>query len=288
MTRAYKLVPILAVCAAAFVLNGCGGSTPYSPIITQTGGPDFTVTPASQSGNFQEFGEDISIKRPGGFVRPGGFFVVRTTFNLTLTSVNGFAGTVNLKVTNPDAEFLQTNIPSSATLSAGGTTPVKIQIASDTDFDPQDFNFTVTATSGSLSHTASLVMHVVNADFGLAPDSQTQTYQDDAEGAPTFTYNLSASSIGDFTGDVSLSVISPNLSGTGDFTLLLPTKVTISKAGGSTPFTFSIVADDPALEVGTYQYTIVGEADNIQKQAYCTVIVSNDGGKKKVSVFFKR
>src|SRR5579862_4890908 len=166
MTRIYKAISIIALCALAFVLNGCGGSTPYSPIITQTSGADFTLTPANQSGNLQEF--VASAKK---YQAPGELFA-QGTFNLTLTSVKGFAGTVNLSVTNPNSQDFQTNLPSNASLSSGGTAPVQLTIGAPRAIAPQDFTFTVTASSGSLSHSATILVHVVNGDFQITPASQ--------------------------------------------------------------------------------------------------------------------
>lgn len=262
---------------------GCGGSnnTPYDPIIggtttTTTGGGttgDFTMTPASQTLDYQDLGTDKVIPKTLGRITGA-----TVKFPLTLTSKNGFAGTVNLQVTNPDPNDFTTSLPSSKSLTANGTANIELDVTGNSTNVPiQDFIFKVTASAGSLSHSANCTVHVVTGDFSLTPTPQTKTYINNTGGqngfGPTFFFDLNANSIGNLTGDITLSVVAPTGSGSSDFSTKLPAKVTIASAGGTAPFQLEVDTDDPDLIDGTYTFTVNGTAHGVTRSAECTVVV---------------
>src|SRR5881397_1682370 len=124
------------------------------------------------------------------------------TSTITLSSLNGFIGTVSLSATSsPSGPSLSLN-PTSVTLSSGGTASSSLSVSSSTS---GSYTVTVTGTSGSLSHSASV--NLIVADFGISASPSSITV---APGSSA-TSRISLTSIGGFTGTVSLSsTVSPS------------------------------------------------------------------------------
>src|SRR2546425_7431373 len=82
------------------------------------------------------------------------------TFNLTLTSMNGFSGTVNLSVSisspGPKTSLSQTSV----NLSSGGSGGSILTIRTLKKTHVGSYSVTVTATSGSLSHSITFTVTV--------------------------------------------------------------------------------------------------------------------------------
>jgi len=98
---------------------------------------------------------------------PGGSITIQAgstaTFNLSVQSLSGFAGSVNLRASasGNSSGLPPLTLPSSVTVAPGGQAAFQVS-ASTTLFDPAaTYTITVTATSGAITQTASLTL-VVN------------------------------------------------------------------------------------------------------------------------------
>ena len=128
-----------------------------SPVKTTTGGggtADFSFSVSSST---------LSVTA-GGSAQP---------VTLTATAENGFSGTINVTVSGLPAGV--TTSPATLTLTAG--TPLTVNFTAASTAAAGSASLTFTATSGSLSHTASLKLSVNAAVPGGSVD--VTTYHDD-------------------------------------------------------------------------------------------------------------
>lgn len=180
------------------------------------------------------------------------------TYGINVTPSNGFLGDVQFDVTglppNSSASF------SANPLTGGsGTTTLTV---STTNSTPQgQYLLTVTATSGSLTHSTGLILNVT-ADFNV---SVTPAQQSVRLGNPA-KFQGSVTPVAGFTGNVSISV-----SG-------LPTNTTIefdpaAVIGGSGKFEFTISANANTVP-GTYTVMVTGTGSGQSSSATITLTVS--------------
>jgi hypothetical protein len=126
----------------SFAVTGTSSSSQHTasvhPLVSVQGLPG-TFTMSISPDTIQ----DLQLDEPG----------VNKSFTVTLTSVNGFAGTVNLSVANPlPSEFSDALSKSSVTLTSGSSTTVTMTVTLTTRGDdifeiPE--RFVVTGTSGT-------------------------------------------------------------------------------------------------------------------------------------------
>ena len=162
-------------------LTGTNGSTSrraYATLVVPPP-PDFTVAAA-----------------PASRTVPAGD---TTTYTVTVGTLNGFTGNVALSLTG---------LPGSVGLSAFNPTSVagagssQLTITTPATAPPGTYPLAVTGTSGSLSHTATVMLTVTARDFTLSASPSTVT----VSRGQTASYTVSVGSVGGFTGSVSLSV----------------------------------------------------------------------------------
>jgi len=183
-----------------------------------------------------------------------------TSYSVTTTAENGFAGSVALTVSG---------LPSGATgtfnpTSIGGSGTSTLTIATTAAATPGTYTLTITGSSGALSHTASVTLVVTAAakpDFTIAatPASQTVT-----AGSGT-TYTVTTTAENGFAGSVALTVSGLPSGATGTFN---PTSI-----GGSGSSTLTI-ATTASVAAGTYTLTITGASGSLNHTASVKLIVS--------------
>jgi hypothetical protein len=184
-----------------------------------------------------------------------------TSYTINVAGSNGFTGTVGLSVSglpqgaaasfNPNS--ITTSGSSTLTVSTSSTTPVG------------SYPLTITATSGSLVHTATTTL-VVNApaDFSVsaAPASQSVTQGNNT----TYTVNVAASN--GFAGTVGLSVTGLPQGATGSFS---PSSIATS---GSSTLT---VNTSSTTSAGSYPLTITAASGALVHTATVTLVVNAVG-----------
>jgi uncharacterized membrane protein len=122
------------------------------------------------------------------------------TYTVTVSSTNGFAGTVGLSVAGLPAAVGSASVTPSTITAAGSA---QLSVTTLTSAAPGTYPLTVTGTSGSTSHSTTVMLEVKpRPDFALAatPSSVTVLRRQ------TASYTVSTSAVGGFAGSVALSV----------------------------------------------------------------------------------
>ncbi len=199
----------------------------------QSTNPDFTIgaNPASSA------------------VSQGGL----ATFTVSLGSLNGFAGSVNLNATlSPRATNVTIALnPNSVSLLTGAGTSV-LTVSTPTTISLGTYTITIGGTSGRLSHNVSIFLQVTSRpapDFLISANPASLVIAQGAGGSSAITIT----SVGGFSGTISLaSTITPNSSNSPTLTLnpnmvtLLSggtanAVLTISTTGGTTRGSYTVV-----------------------------------------------
>src|SRR5213080_836338 len=192
------------------------------------------------------------------------------TSTLSITSVNGFSGTVTLTATvSPSGPGLSLS-PTSVTLASGQTLNAVLTVSTSTSTPPDIYTITVNGTSGSLAQFARVTV-TVNAppppDFTITANPVSLTIQAGSSG----TSSISLTSINGFTGTVSLiSGITPS----GPTTSLSATSITLSS--GETATTILTVSTTSSTAAGSYTAQVTGTSTSTSTQ-YTRVSVTVTG-----------
>src|SRR6267378_1976865 len=189
-----------------------------------------------------------------------------STSTLTLTSLNGFAGTVALSSTSSPAGLSMSLSPASVSLSSGGTGSSTLSVSSS---NPGTYTVTTTGTSGSLSHSTTVQVSVSSAaDFSIGANPNSFTLQRGASSSSTIT----VTSLNGFTGTVTLTDgISPATS-SPPVVSLSSSSLTLS-SGGSAASTLSITTSGSTTP-GSYTIIVAGSSGSLSHSVSLTLSVS--------------
>jgi hypothetical protein len=169
-----------------------------------------------------------------------------TSYAATITALNGFAGVVTFTASGLPAGANATFTPPSVTGSGMAT----MGVTTSPTTPPGTYTVTVTGTSGTLVHSATVTL-IVNSgpepDFSISasPASETVT-----RGSST-TYTVTVSPLNGFNGIVTISV-----SGVPSDTSARLSNTTVTGSGSVT----LVVAPRTSAPTGTYTLTIDGTA----------------------------
>ena len=229
----------------------------------------------ANSWGFIEYNGDFSVAfaSTGVGVAQG----ASSSLNLFLTSVNGFASPVTLTFSAPAGVTASFNGPSSVETSADGTSSPTLTIFVSGTVAPGTYPFTVTASSGAISHTATLQVIVspssplissgVTPDFVSQPAPVTITLTPDATKFSTVTL----SSINGFSGPVSLSASWVGTTPTG-VSVSLPSLVTVPTGGAATSTLTLTAGNSPAT--GTYTLLVTATGGTVSHSTEISITIA--------------
>ena len=199
---------------------------------------------------------DFSLSATPGFqtVLQGG----SASYTVSASSLNGFTGSVSLSASGGPSGVSIGFTPTSVTAGSGSST-MTVDVASNTT--PGIYTLTITGTSGSLVHTATVMLAVQGFSISSSPGSQTVV-----QGGST-TYAASVSFLNGFTGAVSLSASGGPSGVSIGFT---PTSVTAGS--GSSTMTVNVAINTTP---GIYTLTITGTSGSLSHSTTVTLVVSS-------------
>jgi hypothetical protein len=173
-----------------------------------------------------------------------------TTYTATTSAVGGFTSAVTLTATGLPSGASASFSPSA--INGSGSSTMNVTTSGSTPAG--NYTLTITGTSGSLTHSATVTL-IVNLpptpDFTI---STTQSSQSVIQGAST-TYTANVSPLNGFTGAVGLTVSGLPSGATGTFN---PTPV--NNGSGSSTLTVTTAGSTPT---GTVTLTITGTSGTL-------------------------
>ena len=181
-----------------------------------------------------------------------------TNYALTITGLNGFSGTPSLSSSGLPTGATASFSPASVSGSGGS----QMTINTTSSMSPGSYPFTVTATSGSLTHSINLTLVVSAAtDFSLAVAPLSQSLQPGA----SVNYTATITAQNGFVAATTFAVTGLPSSASATFT---PSSV---NGSGSTQLAVSTSATTPA---GSYPLTIIASSGTLSHSASATLLVS--------------
>ena len=178
-----------------------------------------------------------------------------TGYTVEISGQSGFSGGVNLSVSGLPAGA--TGNFSSGTVTGSGSSTLTVSTLSSTT--PGTYPFAITATSGSLTHTANVSLVVIGpANFSVSATPPVATVN---PGSNT-SYNVGIAGQNGFSGSVNFNVSGLPANATGLFS---PTTVTGS---GSTTLSISTQA---SVTPGSYPLTITATSGSLSHTTNVTL-----------------
>jgi hypothetical protein len=265
----------------AFSATGlpAGATASYNPASVSTSGDStltvatasntptgtFTLTTTGSGGSLTHaVTVTLVVNAPADYslsVSPGTVTVAagsQGSYTVSISRVGGFTGGV---------QFITSTLPAGATASFSPNPSTSnssvLAITTTTTTTPGTYPFTVTGTSGTLSHTASATLVVTTAAAGNYTLSATPSSRSINQGTrTTYTVNITRSG---FTGSVTLSI-----SGlpSGAAATFKPNKTT----GNSSTMSVTTSSTTPA---GSYVLTITGANGGISHTTTVTLVVKS-------------
>ncbi len=197
------------------------------------------------------------------------------TSTISLTSLNNFAGSVNLAAssTAPVAGLTFSFSVNPVTLTAGGTGTSTLTISTTASTPAGTYTIAVTGTSGSLSHPATVAVTVVGTDFSMSSSPTTLSIVQGSSGNSTITLT----SLNGFSGSVTLSVaVSP----TGPTASLSPIFVALS-SGGTGTAVLRVSTSSGAYSstaTGSYTITLTGTSGSLSHSVSLSITIQPSSG----------
>jgi subtilisin family serine protease len=179
------------------------------------------------------------------------------TYTTTVTATGGFTGTVSLS-----ASGLPATVGAAAftPASVSGAGPAQLRISTLAGAPGGSYQVTITATSGSLVHQASVTLVVVAQDFTVAASPAALTLTRRQSGSVTVTVG----SVAGFAGGVALSVGGLPSATTASFS------INPVYAPGSATLTIATTSGTPR---GTYTLVVTGTAGPMTRSVTLTLTV---------------
>ena len=176
-----------------------------------------------------------------------------TTYTVTVRSLNGFSGTVDLSSSCPTS-ITCTLSALAVTVSAGGTATSTLTASTSATTPIGTYSLAVTGTSGSLRYTSSVKLAVI-VPFSISSNPTATSI--DQGGTANYTETLK--SLNSFSKSVTLSVAGCPPSSVCSFS---PNPVTVP-SGGSKTSTFRVAAGK-STPAGTYSMTLTGTSGSLK------------------------
>lgn len=187
------------------------------------------------------------------------------TSTIRVTSVNNFAGVVDLSTTVSSGGPTADVNPTSVTLSAGGTQTLTLTVNA-TSTAAGSYTVNVTGTSGSVTATRTVATLVVPPDFGISADPTRLVIPLDS----TRNSTIALTSLDSFSGSVALSTNPPP-----GMTAVLTRNSVILSSGGTNTSRLDVYVP-PATTPGSYTVNVTGASGPLTHVTTVTVVAGPD------------
>ena len=229
------------------------------------------ITPEYQAELIEEIDEIISLIKgelpppfPDFFIEvsPLSLTIAQGEFNvstITITSLNGFSGLVDITVSGVPLSVTTTLDPAQVTPPPDGSDTSTLTVHVDLTAVLGSYILTVTGTSGTLEHSVDITLEITEPppppNFAISASSTSLIIQQ----GDSNSSNIVIASLNGFSAPVDLAVTSPPI--TGVTTILDPTQVT-PPAGGSTTSILTVQVEDSATPE-MYTLTVTGTSGSL-------------------------
>ncbi len=253
--------------------TGCGSTTnPTSdtPVcVTITSGtpqPDPETTQSAGFSNQPFYAIDAS---PATLVTDNG---ASNSSLITLTSLNGFSGTVTLSGSVNPSGPTQSLFPTSISLTAGIQDFSTLSVTVGTTVAPGNYNVTVTASTNSSFPLNSVIVHLIvpPPDFSISSSPATVTINATSSGSA----RLTLTSLNSFAGTVGLT-LAPS---SGLAASLNATQLRLQPGGSNSSASLTVSTSTG----GTYTATITATSGQLTHRITVSVIALDFGVSSKL------
>jgi subtilase family serine protease len=210
-------------------------NTNFTPVIL----PDFSITVSPSAVNSQA--GDTS------------------TPTINVNSLNGFSSAVSLTASAPTGWGSSFN-PTSISPSSGGSASSALTINVPTTAKAGTYSVTITGTSGSLIHSASLTITVLVPDFSITANPTSRT----VSGIGSTTYTIKLTAINGYNSSVNLSLTGLPSRWTASFT---PSSIIPTPTGTSSTLRVTI----NQRHSGTYTLRVTASSGSISHSTSITL-----------------
>jgi hypothetical protein len=186
-----------------------------------------------------------------------------TTYSVTITPDNGFAGSVALTAPNPPSGASASFSPSSAAISSTTSVTSTMSITTSSTTPGGSYTLTVTGTSGTLVHSTMVTLVVKTPDFSISTSPSSRSVN---PGSGT-SYSITITPSNGFTGPVNLKVTGLP-SGGG---------ASLSPSSATTSSTMSVTTGS-TTPGGTYTLNITGTSGGLIHSSSVTLVVQSAAG----------
>ena len=199
-------------------------------------------------------------------VAPGG----TATYTETVTSLNGFSGTVSLSVSQLPKGATATFSPQQVSVPANGSAASTLTVTTASNTKAGSYTLKITGESANpkVTHDMTLtlvVQTVTTANFTLSASPSSQSTVQGRQA----TYTVTATPSGGFTGSVSLTAGGLPTGATASFS---PNPVNVtSTAAVNSMLTITTSSSTPT---GSYNITITGTSGSISRTTSVTLTVT--------------
>ncbi len=196
------------------------------------------------------------------YVNPSGDFLVSASpsslsvvqggavsYNVTVTPLAGFTGTVNLSASGLPADAIPSFTP--ASIVGSGSSTLTITTGSNSQFGNYPITITATSISPNLTLSATVTLVIAPAGFALSVTPATQNV---TQGNPT-NYIVTSTPVSGFTDDIALSVSGLPTDATASFS-----QGSITGGAGSSTLNVTTSSTTPP---GTYTLAITGTSPSL-------------------------
>jgi hypothetical protein len=191
------------------------------------------------------------------------------TSTITVASLNGFTGTVNLSANSSPAGLSVSMNPSSITLSSGSSAASTLTVSTQSSTPSGTYIITVNGSSGSLSHSTTISLTVSSGsstgDFSISPNPSSVNLIRGASATSTITLT----SLSGFSGTIQLSASTSS----GNLKASLSSSSIVLTSGGSGTSILTLRTGHKA-PVGTYTVILTGTSGSVSHSVTITVQVT--------------